>query len=112
MRHTGLLLAPLLLATSALAAEGPPDPFDEQAMARAVWRSAPEVIAARNEIIAGALESSAPYGLATCLADKLIDRLGPPAMAALADATDENDPRVKQAMAAARQAGADCALGR
>ena len=74
--------------------------------------SAFKVLATRSEIVAGALGDGAPYPLATCAADKIVERVGPPGMAALADVTDENDPRVKQVIAVAQRAASECARGR
>jgi hypothetical protein len=74
--------------------------------------SAFKALASRNEILAGALDNGAPYALATCAADKILDRVGPADMAALYDVTDENDPRVKKLDTVAQRAGTDCVRGR
>ena len=74
--------------------------------------SAFKVLATRSEIIAGALDDGAPYALATCAADKITERVGPAGMAALADISDEKDPRVKQAAAVGQRAATECARQR
>ncbi len=41
----------LAIAPPSVGAQGPQDPFDERALAQAIWQAAPEVLAARQEVV-------------------------------------------------------------
>jgi hypothetical protein len=67
-----------------------------------------EVLALRSQIIAEGEKGGAALRVSTCMSDRVLADVGPAALLALNDVTDQNDPRVRRVQSVAQRAFVAC----